>query len=481
MVSPSDRAPLSRRGFIALLGAGAGAAVLTACGGAAATATSPKATQPAAAPAGGGGATATTGAPATVQAANATAPAGKLQGSVTFWTQNYGTPEVQKKLMDDLVAKYKADRGVDVKYEIVNWSDASNKWNLSMKTGDVPDAADVFFLQSRVVAGANKWGPIALDDDLKSGVLGDPNRFYPLGVEESKYEGKWYGLPWRFDVRLMNYRTDYFEAAGLKPPTTTDEVIDVAKKLTKPDGSQYGVALTSSGAAQTSYHHAWMLMMHLWDVPMLTPDLKSAAFNTPAAREALQWAADLTFKHKVTPTNLITPGYESNTEYMAGRVAMTFPAGSGFPVTQRASAPQLAGKYAGALVPKGKARATLGFTAPIVVFQNTKNRAAATDWLRYFTSTPTQVAISTAYELANSSKDVMADGFFQSNQWWKAVGEQAQYAKVTDQPTPAWGELSAYPGGPIYEMMNEVLAGRPVGDLFPKYEAKFNEILKKYN
>lgn len=42
------------------------------------------------------------------------------------------------------------------------------------------------------------------------------------------------------------YNTDMWESAGLTDadyPQTWDELLEVAKKLTKSDGSQYGIAL----------------------------------------------------------------------------------------------------------------------------------------------------------------------------------------------------------------------------------------------
>lgn len=458
MTSPSERSGQTRREFLTRLGAG------VAVGGLATRERAASARR----------------APAVLRSVGLSKPLGQPSGEVRFWTQNYASPEVQKKVLDDLVAKYKAESGVEVRYEIINWSDASNRWNLAMQVGDVPDVADTFWLSSRIVAGRGEWGPINLDEYVAEGVFGDVNRFYQLAVEESKYQGSWYAMPWRFDTRITNYRTDYFAEAGVEAPATTDQVVDVAKALTKPDDSRYGVALSSVGGAATSYHQVWMWLLHIWDVPMLTPDYKRAAFNTPAAAEAFQWAADLTVKHKVTPPNILTPGFDTQTEFMAGRLAMTFPMPAGFPVEQMETAPQLEGKYAGALLPKARAQASPGWSAPVVVFGNSQNREAAVDWLRYYTTTEAQIALCTAYSRASSSREVMADPFYRSSQWWQTIGEQAETARLTDMPTPAWSELSAFPGGPIYNMMNEVLAGRPVDELLPKYEAQFNEILVRY-
>ena len=48
------------------------------------------------------------------------------------------------------------------------------------------------------------------------------------------------------------YNTDMWKAAGLTDkdiPTTWDQLLEVAKKLTKSDGSQYGLAMADSGWA----------------------------------------------------------------------------------------------------------------------------------------------------------------------------------------------------------------------------------------
>ena len=56
----------------------------------------------------------------------------------------------------------------------------------------------------------------------------------------------------RADLRVVQHR--HVEAAGLTDkdiPTTWDRLLEVAKKLTKSDGSQYGLADGRSGWAAT--------------------------------------------------------------------------------------------------------------------------------------------------------------------------------------------------------------------------------------
>ena len=54
------------------------------------------------------------------------------------------------------------------------------------------------------------------------------------------WEGKRYGIPVQPHAELTWWRTDLLDAAGLKPPTNTDELLAAAKALHKPDQGQYG-------------------------------------------------------------------------------------------------------------------------------------------------------------------------------------------------------------------------------------------------
>lgn len=77
----------------------------------------------------------------------------------------------------------------------------------------------------------------------------DPKDFLPLLLDlyckAVGPDGKvhYYGVPEDGDVHILYYRTDLFEKAGLKPPSTWDEYIEIAKKLTDPKRGIYGTVL----------------------------------------------------------------------------------------------------------------------------------------------------------------------------------------------------------------------------------------------
>ncbi|QEN87899.1 extracellular solute-binding protein [Labrys sp. KNU-23] len=70
----------------------------------------------------------------------------------------------------------------------------------------------------------------------------------------SSYGGKTYLVPLDGDFHMLYYRTDIFEKAGLKPPTTWDEYLEAAKKLNgmEVDGQKvYGSCIAKKRNAQS--------------------------------------------------------------------------------------------------------------------------------------------------------------------------------------------------------------------------------------
>ena len=74
--------------------------------------------------------------------------------------------------------------------------------------------------------------------------------FYPTLMQNGTTGGKTWGIPFQRSTIVMYYNKDAFRAAGLdpeNPPATWDELSAAGKKLTKADGSQWGVMIPSTG------------------------------------------------------------------------------------------------------------------------------------------------------------------------------------------------------------------------------------------
>ncbi|GAK55397.1 hypothetical protein U27_02230 [Candidatus Vecturithrix granuli] len=150
-------------------------------------------------------------------------------------------------------------------------------------------------------------------------------------------QGKQIGIPTGTHTRLTAYRRDFFEEAGLdpnKPPTSLDEVVEYAKKLTKdtnsdgePDQWGLGMFFGPSRATIELYFAPviWYFGGDLWDA-----NTQKAIFASEAGVKAAQWLYDLVYTHKVTPKYSVTGTYDNVilNDFLEGKTAMAWGFGS---------------------------------------------------------------------------------------------------------------------------------------------------------
>jgi multiple sugar transport system substrate-binding protein len=85
----------------------------------------------------------------------------------------------------------------------------------------------------------------------------DMRDLWPRTVKTYEWQGKQYGIPRSTSVYAHYYSLDQFEQAGVPPPTdgwTWDSLLDAARRLTRPDGSQWvwdGETLADYAAARS--------------------------------------------------------------------------------------------------------------------------------------------------------------------------------------------------------------------------------------
>ena len=132
--------------------------------------------------------------------------------------------------------------------------------------------------------------------------------FYPAPDGERSYGGQDPGA-FRSSAPpiVMYYNQNAFRAAGLdprKPPATWDELVAMGKRLTKADGSQWGVMIPSTG------YPYWMfgaLAMQNGQV-LMNGEGNTTYFDDPAVIKALEFWKDLGEKHKAMPRGTIEWG-----------------------------------------------------------------------------------------------------------------------------------------------------------------------------
>jgi multiple sugar transport system substrate-binding protein len=142
--------------------------------------------------------------------------------------------------------------------------------------------------------------------NLEPYIQADPayarDKYLSATTRSTVYDGKMFALPWNLSGITFIRNLTLFEQAGIKaPPKTWDEVVENAKKMTKPDQQQYGFDLSYTvDAATTSNVYGPILMSFgaSWFDSEDGAQITKAAFNTEQGVAALQWVVDLIHVHK---------------------------------------------------------------------------------------------------------------------------------------------------------------------------------------
>ncbi|GAA2987447.1 arabinogalactan oligomer/maltooligosaccharide transport system substrate-binding protein [Streptomyces sp. KhCrAH-43] len=156
---------------------------------------------------------------------------GELSGTVTWWdTSTAGSEDkVFKKIAEGFE---KLHPKVDVKYVNVPFGDAQNKFKNAAQAGS--GAPDV--IRSEVA-----WTPEFADLGYLAPLDGTPalqkqDDFLKQAAASTKYDGKTYAVPQVIDSMGIFYNKKIFKEAGVKVPTTIDELKTVSKKIKSKTG-----------------------------------------------------------------------------------------------------------------------------------------------------------------------------------------------------------------------------------------------------
>src|SRR5258708_37702230 len=134
---------------------------------------------------------------------------------------------------------------------------------------------------------------LPLDPFVKASANGDAylKDFCPAFMANAQSNGQTWGIPFHRSAPVMFYTRDLFKAAGIddtKAPATWADMRDAAKKLTKADGSQWGIEIPSDGFPY------WLFQgFAISNGQNLTSDDPTEVFfNAPSTVEGLQYVTD---------------------------------------------------------------------------------------------------------------------------------------------------------------------------------------------
>ncbi len=228
-----------------------------------------------------------TAVPAAQQSAGAAVP-------VLFW--GISGPNEPGPTDDQLVTEFnQTHQGVRVTLEQVPPVGiiAGDKLVTAMASGTGPDA---LYLGRHLIPNFAWTKGIAALDSYANAQAFQLDDFYPRFIDESKWRGKLYGIPYNPDARGLYWNKSLFQTAGLpadRPPNTWDDLQAATATLTKKSAS--------GDLTQLGYVPGWLnpptylgWYVYLWQLggEFLTPDHRTVAYNSREGVQALQTMVD---------------------------------------------------------------------------------------------------------------------------------------------------------------------------------------------
>lgn len=202
-----------------------------------------------------------------------------------------------EKLLKDYESK---NPGVKIRIENYSSTEYDNKILVEMAAGTPPDVMYIHY--SRFPQYAKSGALFDLTSFIERDKF-DLEQFFPATRMQLKWQGKeGFGIPRETSSIVLFYNQDMFDDSGLVYPNnswTYDTMLDAARKLSK-DLNNDG---TNDKWGMIPPHEWYQRVNVVWAFggSILNSDYTAYTMNQAPAVRAIQWIADLIWKHKVSP------------------------------------------------------------------------------------------------------------------------------------------------------------------------------------
>jgi len=400
-------------------------------------------------------------------------------GSATELTMYYpvavGGPLT--KVVDGIVADF-MKANPDIKVNAIyagNYNDARIKALAALKSGEPAQLSVMFSID--IYELIEQDAIVAFDDLVETAEdKAWLDSFYPTLMENGRTAGKTWGIPFQRSTIVMYYNKDAFRAAGLdpdKPPATWDDLSAMGKKLTKPDGSQWGVMIPSTG------YPYWMfgaLTMQNGQV-LMNGDGNETYFDHPDVIGALQYWKDLGSKYKVMPEGTIEWG-TLRQNFLEGKTAIMWHSTGNLTAVKK----NAGFDFGVAMLPASKRRGTPTGGGNFYIFKKTspEERKAAMRLIKFMTSPE------------NSAEWSMQTGYMGVSPAAYETAALKEYVKgfpyaavARDQLEYATAELSTYQTGRVRKLLDDAIQAALTGAQTPEEalgeaQKQADRLLKQY-
>jgi N,N'-diacetylchitobiose transport system substrate-binding protein len=413
---------------------------------------------------------------------SSTAPPNPLDGhgkTLTVWLMvdaESGWPQA----VADANAAFTKATGAQVRVEYQNWNNHLAKVDRTLAAGGVPDVMELGNTEMPKYASTGAFADLT----ARVATFDNSSSWLPGLAEPCQVGGKTYCVPYYAGARILLYRTDLFQAAGLSPPSTYDQLFADATALAAAHRSDPNFA---AFYLPGRYWYAAMSFVYGNGGAIATHSATGTWVGTlqgqPAETGLAQFAA---LARTFSPAAATRTEADQNAVFARGGAAMIY--GNGWdlgavqrqhrdpndptsplidtPVLGKVAAVPMPGNAAGEPMPSGLGGSDLAIPA------GSHQQALAAEWIKDFTSTASERTLVADGALPNANVLLTAA----AQQPASAAAATAAASSWITPLSPNWADVEN--AGVLQQMLQDIVTGRKTVDQAARAaDAKINKIL----
>mgnify|MGYP001198472883 CR=1 FL=1 len=350
---------------------------------------------------------------------------------VTLELWHYWGDNLEAELKRNVDEFNESQSEIEIVPTFIPYDELTQQLLVSATSGDIPDL---------IIGGINEvqlYADAGVLEDITTQVTesGKSEEVYENILDIHKVDDKYYGLPLHTNAVALFYNTDLVE----EPPTTWEELSEMAKELTTDD--TYGFA----ASAHNSQHGTASWIPFLWSTGVDVDNLES-----PEAAKALALWKDMIDEGAMSKEVVNKELEDIAADFYTGRAAMIIGGSWSMPVIE-AEAPDL--NWAVAEIPRDKNHTSVVGGESIAIGKG-QNVEAAWQFIDWLLEPERQLEWDKAMGNFPTGSEVASDPYFQDNDALKVFVDVIQTSQGY-----GWGENHNEINSAIYSAIQDTLAG----------------------
>lgn len=324
----------------------------------------------------------------------------------------------------------------DITLQLIPSENYAQKVQTMISSGTGPDIMQV---AEDINVYSSKQQLIPLDDFISEAGI-DMDATFGTVATNYTYDGSTYGIPDRSGAMILYYNKALFDAKGIEYPTIDwdwDTFLDAAVELTE-GKDQFGFG-------GVGWWPQWFSLVEQNGGHVIDPETGAPLVNSAESVEAMQWAQDLYFSHKVSPTSVDLsnwgPDMGSDGAFEQQKLAMNT---TGFWAIGSLAESDLDWDIAPFF--HGAQSAVSAFGSALTIPKAAKNPKGSFEIIQFLTSVEGQGPIASRGQDVPANLDVQNSDTFLNPEWMSAEVDLQAFPDSADMIftpkfIPEWNEL----------------------------------------